>query len=107
MGTMVAVFKQVGMDASDSEVLKMSVNTSDSWCAQSFSTRPGMLSGPAALRGLIPLRVLLTSAVDTLKHIGCITRPHSVTVCYYIVYIMYVVYFYYFRYEENKLFICE
>ncbi len=67
MGTMVAVFKQVGTDASDSEVLKMSVNTSDSWCAQSFSTRPGMLSGPAALRGLIPLRVLLTSAVDTLR----------------------------------------
>ncbi len=26
-GTMVAVFKQVGTDASDSEVLKMSVNT--------------------------------------------------------------------------------
>ncbi len=70
MGTMVAVFKQVGTDASDSEVLKMSVNTSDSWCAQSFSTRPGMLSGPAALRGLIPLRVLLTSAVDTLRGVS-------------------------------------
>ncbi len=69
-GTMVAVFKQVGTDASDSEVLKMSVNTSDSWCAQSFNTRPGMLSGPAALRGLIPLRFLLTSAVDTLKGVS-------------------------------------
>ncbi len=70
MGTMVAVFKQVGTDASDSEVLKMSVNTSNSWCAQSFSTRPGMLSGPAALRGLIPLRVLLTSAVNTLRGVS-------------------------------------
>ncbi len=69
-GTMVTVFKQVGTDASDSEVLKMSVNTSDSWCAQSFSIRPGMLSGPAALRGLIPLRVLLTSAVDTLRGVS-------------------------------------
>ncbi len=72
-GTMVAVFKQVGTDASDSEVLKMSVNTSDSWCAQSFSTRPGMLSGPAALRGLIPFRVLLSHSI-----INAISRSLSV-----------------------------
>ncbi len=48
-GTMVAVFKQVGTDASDSEVLKMSVNTSDSWCAQSFSTR---VIGACSLAGV-------------------------------------------------------
>ncbi len=46
-----------------SEVLKISVRTSVSCSAQSFSTRPGMLSGPAALRGLQP-SVFLTSAGD-------------------------------------------
>ncbi len=45
-----------------SEVLKISVRTSVSCSAQSFSTQPGMLSGPAALRGLILDRVFLTSA---------------------------------------------
>ncbi len=45
-------------------MLKISVRTSVSCSAQSFSTRPGMLSGPAALRGLILDRVFLTSARD-------------------------------------------
>ncbi len=45
-----------------SEVLKISVRTSVSCSAQFFSTRPGILSGPAALRGLILDRVFLTSA---------------------------------------------
>ncbi len=47
-----------------SEVLKISVRTSVSCSAQSFSTRPGILSGPAALRGLILDKVFLTSAGD-------------------------------------------
>ncbi len=53
--------RHVGMTAWLSEVLKISVRTSVSCAAQSFSTRPGMLSGPAALRGLILDRVFLTS----------------------------------------------
>ncbi len=54
--------RHVGTTAWLSEVLKMSVRTSVSCAAQSLSTRPGMLSGPAALRGLILDRVFLTSA---------------------------------------------
>lgn len=53
--------------ACEREMLKMSVNTSASWEAQSLSARPGMLAGPAALQGLIPSRVLLTSAWVTLR----------------------------------------
>ncbi len=52
------------MTAWFSEVLKISVRTFVSCSAQSFSMRPGMLSGPAALRGLILDRVFLTSAGD-------------------------------------------
>ncbi len=47
-----------------SEVLKICVRTSVSCSTQSLSTRPGMLSGPAALRGLVLDRVFLTSARD-------------------------------------------
>ncbi len=56
--------RHVGMTAWLSEVLKISVRTSVSFSAQSFSARPGMLSGPTALRGLILDRVFLTSAGD-------------------------------------------
>ncbi len=57
-------FRHVGMNAWLSEVLKISVSTFVSCSAQSFSTRPGMLSGPAALRGLILDRVFLASTRD-------------------------------------------
>ncbi len=56
--------RHVGMTAWLSEVLKISVRTSVSCSAQSFSTQPGILSGPAALCGLILDRVFLTSAGD-------------------------------------------
>ncbi len=56
--------RHVGMTTWLSEVLKLSVRTSVSCSAQSFSMRPGILSGPAALRGLILDRVFLTSAGD-------------------------------------------
>jgi hypothetical protein len=40
----------------------MSVNTLASWSAHALRARLGMPSGPAALRGLTRLNVLLTSA---------------------------------------------
>ena len=40
----------------------MSVNTPANWSAHALRTWPGMPSGPAALRGLTRLNVLLTSA---------------------------------------------
>ncbi len=63
-GMIVVDLRHVGMTAWLSEVLKISVRTSVSCSAQSFSTRPGMLSGSAALHGLILDRVFLTSAGD-------------------------------------------
>ncbi len=57
-------FRHVGTTAWLSEVLKISVRTSVSCVAQSFSTRPGMLSGPTAFHGLILDRDYLTSAAD-------------------------------------------
>ncbi len=56
--------RHVGTTAWLSEVLKISVRTSVSCAAQPFSTRSGMLSGPAAFSGLILDRVFLTSAAD-------------------------------------------
>lgn len=64
---MVAVFRQLGTAASVSEALKTSVSTLESWYAQLFSACPGMLSGPAALRGLMLCRVPHTSALVTLR----------------------------------------
>lgn len=50
---MVADLRHFERTACCREVLKMSVKTSFSYSAQSLSTRPGMMSGPALLQGLI------------------------------------------------------
>ena len=43
MGMMVLVLKQVGTELMESDLLKMSVNTSASWYAQAFRTRPSLV----------------------------------------------------------------
>ena len=48
------------------ERLKISVKTLASWSAYAHSTRPGNPSGPAALRLLTCLKVLLTSATGSI-----------------------------------------
>ena len=45
----------------------MSVKTPTSWSAHALRTRPGIPSGPAALRVLTRLRVLLRSASESVN----------------------------------------
>ena len=63
--TMVVCLIHVGITDSDRERLKMSVKTLASWSAHARSARPGNPSGPAALRMLTCLNVLLTSAAES------------------------------------------
>ena len=51
--------------------LKMEVNTSASTVAHVLGSRRGMLSGPAALSGLILLRILHTPADETVGGGSC------------------------------------
>jgi len=54
-------WKQAGTWHVSREVLKMSVNTGDSWSAQCFRVEGETESGPAAFRGFCFLNSLLTS----------------------------------------------
>ena len=63
-GTMVELLNHVGTVDWDRERLNMPVNTSTSWPVHALRTQQGMPSGPAALRGLTRLNVLLTLATE-------------------------------------------
>lgn len=58
---MVEVLKQAGTWHISKEVLKISVNTGDSWSAQCFKVDGETESGPAAFRGFCLLKILFTS----------------------------------------------
>ena len=64
-GTMVVCLKHVGITDLEGERLKMSVKTLASWSVHARSTHPGNPSGPAALWMLTFLKVLLTSAAES------------------------------------------
>ena len=57
--------KHVGITDSDRERLNMSVKTLASWSVHALSTRPDNTSVPVALRMLTCLKVLLTSAAES------------------------------------------
>jgi hypothetical protein len=61
---MVAILKHVGTEDWDRNLLNMSVKTPASWSAHALRTWLGMSSGPAALRGLTHLNVLLILATE-------------------------------------------
>ena len=65
-GMMVVALKQSGMMTWLREMLKISVRTSVSESAQSLSTHPVMLSGPAAFLGFTFPRVIKYWVVDLL-----------------------------------------
>ena len=75
---MVVVLKQEGTVQRLMERLKMDVRTSASSLAHALRARPGMLSGPAALRGLMFLRTLCTCPDET---VGGGERGRVLLVC--------------------------
>ncbi len=65
MGTMVDFLKHEGTTDSERDRLKMSVKTQASWKAHALSTRPGMPSGPTALRIFTCLKDRVTSVTES------------------------------------------
>ncbi len=64
MGTMVDFLKHDVTTDREGERLKISVKTPASWNAHALSTRPGMPSGPTALRMFTRLKDRFTSATE-------------------------------------------
>ncbi len=64
MGTMVDFLKHEGATDRERDILKMSVKTPASWNAHALSTRPGMPSGPTALRMFTCLKDRVISVTE-------------------------------------------
>ncbi len=64
MGTMVDFLKHAGTTDRERDRLKISVKTPASWKAHALSTRPGIPSGPTALRMFTRLKDRVTSVTE-------------------------------------------
>ncbi len=64
MGTMMDFLKHEGTTDRERDRLKISVKAPASWKAHALSTRPGMPSGPTALRMFTRLKDRVTSATE-------------------------------------------
>ncbi len=64
MGTMVYFLKHEGTTDRERDRLEMSVKNAASWNVHALSTRPGMPSGPIALRKFTHLKDRFTSATE-------------------------------------------
>ncbi len=67
MGTMADFFKHDGTTDREKDRFKMSVKTPASWKAHALSTRPGIPSGPTALRMFTRLKDQVTSATKSVS----------------------------------------
>ncbi len=67
MGTMVDFLKHEETTDRERDRLKMSVKTPASWKAHALSTRPGIPSGPTALRMFTRLKDRVTSATESVS----------------------------------------
>ncbi len=67
MGTMMDFLKHEGTTDRERDRLKMSVKTPASWKEHALSTRPGIPSGPTALRMFTRLKDRVTSATESVS----------------------------------------
>ncbi len=82
MGTMVDFLNHAGTTDRESDRLKISVKTPASWKVHALSTRPGIPSGPTALRMFTRLKDRVTSSDRKREwtHLFCSSRVSALCV---------------------------
>ncbi len=78
---MVDFLKHAGTTDRERDRLKISVKTPASWKVHALSTRPGIPSGPTALRMFTRLKDRVTSATESVSaHLFCSSRVSALCV---------------------------